>query len=140
MIILGILAAIVIPQFTEASNDARESALASDLQMLRSQIELYKVQHAERLPSQDALRALDTANFVNRLTQKTDLEGTLDAAGAFGPYMQKFPSNPFVPEPNNIAVTFGVLAASPGLGDTGWYYNTDNGQIWPNDAEGHEGM
>ncbi len=45
VVILGILAAIVIPQFTDASTQAKESALASDLQMMRSQLELYKIQH-----------------------------------------------------------------------------------------------
>src|SRR3954453_3386064 len=50
VIILGLLAAIVIPQFTNASQDARESALASQLQTLRSQIELYKLQHGDVLP------------------------------------------------------------------------------------------
>ena len=42
VIILGILAAIVIPQFTNASQNARESSLQSTLQTLRSQIQLYK--------------------------------------------------------------------------------------------------
>ncbi|MEE9370683.1 MAG: prepilin-type N-terminal cleavage/methylation domain-containing protein, partial [Sedimentisphaerales bacterium] len=45
VVILGILAAIVIPQFTDASTQAKESALASDIQMMRSQLELYKIQH-----------------------------------------------------------------------------------------------
>jgi prepilin-type N-terminal cleavage/methylation domain-containing protein len=45
VVILGILAAIVIPQFTQASTEAKSNSLASDLQSLRSQIELYKVQH-----------------------------------------------------------------------------------------------
>lgn len=141
VIILGILAAIVIPQFTEASNEARVSALSSDLQTLRSQIELYKVQHAERLPSVDAARALDTANFVARLTGKSDLDGTLNAAGVFGPYLQKFPSNPFVAVPANVAVLFGLGAAvSPGDGTTGWFFNSDTGQIWPNDDEGNSAL
>ena len=51
VIILGILAAIVIPQFTNASNDARNSSLASQLQTLRSQVELFKLQHNETLPN-----------------------------------------------------------------------------------------
>ena len=38
VIILGILAAIVIPQFTQASNDARTNSMRSDLQTVRSQI------------------------------------------------------------------------------------------------------
>jgi len=45
VVILGILAAIVIPQFTDASMEAASSNLRSQLQTIRSQIELYNVQH-----------------------------------------------------------------------------------------------
>ncbi|MHC4765507.1 MAG: type IV pilin protein, partial [Planctomycetota bacterium] len=41
VVILGILAAIVIPQFTDASQEAAASNLRSQLQTIRSQIELY---------------------------------------------------------------------------------------------------
>jgi len=136
VIILGILAAIVIPQFTEASNDARESALASDLQTLRSQLELYKVQHLEMYPDVSAPGVLDTVNFIARLTGRTDLDSTLNAAGVFGPYLHAFPTNPFVPL-NADTVEFGI--AAPGGGTTGWYWNTDTGKISPNDAA-HAGM
>ena len=50
VIILGILAAIVIPQFTNASTDARKNSLSSQLQTMRSQFELYKLQHNDKLP------------------------------------------------------------------------------------------
>lgn len=45
VVILGILAAIVIPQFTNASQDAQVSAVKSQLQTIRSQIELYRVKN-----------------------------------------------------------------------------------------------
>src|SRR5436309_15994207 len=67
VIILGILAAIVIPQFTNASQDARESALLSQLQTLRSQIELYKLQHKDVLP--------DLVTNWNPMTTKTTIDG-----------------------------------------------------------------
>ncbi len=41
VVILGILAAIVIPQFSEASDDANASAVRSTLQTVRAQIQLY---------------------------------------------------------------------------------------------------
>ena len=50
VIILGILAAIVIPQFTSASQDARKSNMTSQLQSLRAQVELYKLQHRDTPP------------------------------------------------------------------------------------------
>ena len=52
VVILGILAAIVIPQFTSASTEAKESSLVSNLQTIRSQIELYKIQHNDILPGE----------------------------------------------------------------------------------------
>ena len=44
VVILGILAAIVIPRFSDASHQARESALKDNVRFLRSQIQLYKAQ------------------------------------------------------------------------------------------------
>jgi len=95
VIILGILAAIVIPQFTEASNDARKSALVSDLQTARSQVELFKVQHLDTYPGYDGGAAFDANDFVTELTGKTDQDGSQNDSGRFGPYLQKFPTNPF---------------------------------------------
>ena len=44
VVILGILAAVVVPQFTNASDDANDAAVRSQLQTLRGQIELYRAQ------------------------------------------------------------------------------------------------
>ena len=119
VIILGILAAIVIPQFTEASNDARESALASDLQTARGQIELYKVQH-------NAYPGEGTASFVDALTLKTDMAGTLDTAGTYGPYLQVFPTNPF----NDLStVEVEAGSATLGGGDTAWHFDSSTGKF-----------
>ena len=80
VIILGILAAIVIPQFTNASQDARRSALASTVQSVRSQIELYKLQHGDTMP--------------DLVTSWAPFTGTSTYGGTtFGPYMQAAPAN-----------------------------------------------
>jgi len=133
VIILGILAAIVIPQFTQASNDARQSALESDLQTVRSQLELYKVQHLEEYPTATA------ADFITQLSSRTNSAGTVMPAGGdttlypFGPYLQKFPSNPFVSSGTTTnTVTFGTAEPAPGDGLSGWYFNTDTGKFSAN--------
>ena len=46
VVILGILAAVVVPQFTNAADDANDAAVRSQLQTLRGQIELYRAQNA----------------------------------------------------------------------------------------------
>ena len=51
VVILGILAAIVIPQFSDASTQSKVSSCLSSLQSLRSQIELYKIQHNDTPPT-----------------------------------------------------------------------------------------
>ncbi len=53
VVILGILAAIVVPQFTNASQEAIKGALASQLQTVSAQVELYRVQNAGNLPHAD---------------------------------------------------------------------------------------
>src|SRR5690242_14736958 len=90
VIILGILAAIVIPQFTNASTEARESNVRSQLQTLRSQIELYKLQHKDVPP------ALVTSTWTC-FTSYTDIDGDVgakDATHIYGPYMNSAPVNP----------------------------------------------
>src|SRR5439155_6816053 len=84
LIILGILAAIVIPQFTNASQDARKNSLTSQLQTVRSQVELYKLQHQDKLPD------LVTTGWT-LLTSKSTAQGTISASGSFGPYLQQIP-------------------------------------------------
>jgi len=124
VIILGILAAIVIPQFTNASQDARESSLLSQLQTLRSQIELYKLQHKDALP--------DLVTNWNPLTTKTDSSGAPSAAPkSFGPYMQSAPTNPL----NTLAnVTNGNSALAGSATDCGFIYDYNagagTGRIW----------
>ena len=132
VIILGILAAIVIPQFTEASNDARVSAMVSDLQTVRSQIELYKVQHKDNYPGTAANGTWSINNFKTHLTSKTDIDG--GAGGTLGPYLQKFPTNPFN---SSNTVRDATLAADPNaaVGNDGWWFNSTTGSFGVNSTD-----
>lgn len=125
VVILGILAAIVIPQFTEASTEAKLSSLCSDLQTTRSQIELYKVQHNDAVPAPEG-----GGVTWDRMTKYTDIGGVVNATKTavycYGPYMQKIPVNQFN---DSSVIEVGTGAATTGtLGDTyGWFLNTDTG-------------
>ena len=121
VVILGILAAIVIPQFTDASTEAKTSSLCSDLQTVRSQIELYKIQHNDNLPSSAAV------GIVSAMTEQTDIDG--NAGTEYGPYLQKIPTNPF----NDLA-TITEAATDPGIaGGAGWFFNTTTGAFRADD-------
>lgn len=66
VVILGILAAIVIPQFTNASSEAKLSTLKSNLQAVRAQIQLYKIRNNDNPPSVDTF-ADDMAIYLERI-------------------------------------------------------------------------
>ncbi|MCH7559433.1 MAG: prepilin-type N-terminal cleavage/methylation domain-containing protein [Planctomycetes bacterium] len=127
VVILGILAAIVIPQFTEASTEAKTSSLMTDLQTMRSQIELYKVQHNDDLPTDG------TAGFVLAMTAQTDIYGAVWASGpAYGPYVQKIPTNAFTDKE-----TVDVLGGALGDDSHGWGFDPVTGAFHADDSPEH---
>ena len=130
VVILGILAAIVIPQFTSASVEAKESALQSDIQSMRSQIELFKIHHNDLLPGEEGLGPLDAAlvpatqaSFEAALINKTNQYGAvgITAAHRFGPYMRRVPDNPFCSlNPANTVEVDGTAGGN----SHGWHLTT----------------
>ena len=140
VVILGILAAIVIPQFSDASEEAKMSALVSNLQTIRSQIQLYRAQHhhgTANLPG-DSVTGL---SFAESMTSYTNKDGTVaaqsPAPGVYGPYLLKVPSNPYT---DANFVDEGT--DPPGNGGTtngGWYFNTTTGAFNADDTPAHAG-
>ena len=123
VIILGILAAIIIPQFTDASTSAKNSTLNSNKQILSSQFELYKIQHNDLYPwdAGDGTRDTD-ANIAAKLTAKTDAEGA--AGGDLGPYMQEVAANPYC---SNDPPVFAEATTDDGTVD--WVIDLTTGAI-----------
>jgi general secretion pathway protein G len=138
VVILGILAAIVIPQFTQASSEAKLNSLCSDLQTMRSQIELYKVQHNDVPPT--------VADIARQLMYVTNAAGAIKATdpkvretGAtatyiYGPYLERIPDNPFngLNTINTVAIT--TTPTTAGGNNFGWQYNPTTGEIYADDS------
>jgi general secretion pathway protein G len=117
VIILGILAAIVIPQFTNASQNARESSLQSTLQTLRSQIQLFKLQHGDTLP-----------NLVTSWAPLTASTSYGTPSQTFGPYMQAAPVNPMNGDSTVIdGVVSTTSATAPAVSACGFVYDYNSG-------------
>jgi prepilin-type N-terminal cleavage/methylation domain-containing protein len=92
VVILGILAATVLPQFTTSTREAQESALQQNLQTLRSQIQLYRFQHNGALPPCTG----NGDDFVTAMTKKTNPDGTTTGTPTLGPYLTgNLPKNHF---------------------------------------------
>jgi len=119
VVILGILAAIVIPQFTNASESAKVSSLISQLQTIRSQLELFQVQHNGKYPTLDGSEPWKVMTTQSDATEATS--STADGNGEFGPYLQAPAVNPF------------SGGSSVGSGtDTDWQYDSSDGTIKAN--------
>ena len=116
VVILGILAAIVVPQFNNASEDAQLSNVRSQLSTVRGQIELYRVRNNGALP---------------------ELGDGADAAANWAPligeeFLRAAPINPR----NGLGtISAGddvteATAQADTAGAFGWYYNTVTGNIF----------
>ncbi|MBN2129988.1 MAG: prepilin-type N-terminal cleavage/methylation domain-containing protein [Sedimentisphaerales bacterium] len=135
VVILGILAAIVIPQFTQASTEAKTNSLCSDLQTLRSQIELYKVQHNDDAPV--------AADFIEQMVYCTDIDGNRAASPSkvrtttycYGPYLERVPINPFNDKTDATYDNQGSIDTTGTAGDNvaSWEYDASSGEIWADD-------
>ena len=123
VVILAILAAIVIPQFTAATDEARDNVIKMDLSRIRQQIEVYKQQHGQ-LPI--------LVDFENQLTQATNSNGDPAIPGTpgfpFGPYLRTIPINPFTTT-NDVG--------DGNVGDSAWYYNELTGLFLANSSADH---
>ena len=133
VIIMAVLAATIIPQFTSSTKDAKMSTVKFDLHTIRSQLEMYQQEHLNTYPP-----AAVSADFKNQMLQKTDQNTTLDlTAGQFGPYLSgdDLPINPF----NNSTTTAILTGSTEPTGPTGsadgWQYNPKYGWFYPNNAE-----
>lgn len=146
VIILAILAAIVIPQFSTATVDAQEAALDSNLNALRSAIDLYKTQHSGKYPAAVAATgatctvgaagtgAINTAQaFTSQLTLFSSITGTTctgaDPTTTLGPYLRKgIPADP-ITNSAAIAVSTAGTPLAPAAATGGWAYDVKTGQI-----------
>jgi len=138
VIILGILAAIVIPQFTNASQDARKSSLTSQLQTIRSQVELYKLQHLDKNPTglDTAAASIDGDTAFAEMIVKTNADQTTTGTPTFGPYLQAPPVNPLNNSAKVLVVTSDkTLGGASGATDEGWIYNKNDGKSWATSAK-----
>ena len=119
VVILGILAAIVIPQFTNASETAKAGNLTSQLQTIRSQLELAQIQHQGTYP--DLVASSPAWTEMTTQTEQVSAYTAGNASGnEVGPYLQQAPTNPFE---NSASV---AAAAAAGVG---WVYNNANGSM-----------
>lgn len=159
-IMLAILAAIIIPQFSGTTDGAQEAALRSDLAGIRSAIAMYRQEHGA-FPGAVAATggtctggtagtgAINTeAAMIDQLRLYTNAAGqacNLRVGGAFnfGPYLDlgqpNLPANPATGVSTLVIVTpadaaSGDLTMGGDNPDLGWKYDLVSGKFIANDT------
>jgi prepilin-type N-terminal cleavage/methylation domain-containing protein len=144
VIILALLAAVVVPQFGESTQDAKLAALDANLKTMRDAIDLYTLHH-QHFPG--AVKSngtcavgtnLDTATpgaaaFVAHLTHFTTKSGVACSQGnassgsdiKYGPYLREIPTNTITGENLVTAIQTGdLLMVGSGTDQNGgWLYD-----------------
>lgn len=116
VVILGILSAMVVPQFTRATSEAEMNATYDQLTKARRAIAVFFVRNGNEFPQ------IQPGSGPAAWGQLITTEG----------YLRKPPVNMWVGKPNDT-----VVIAGPALGpDTGyqtthaWIFNTTTGDLW----------
>ena len=152
IIIVGILAAVAIPQFTDTSGDAKVAALDANLALVRNSIELFYHQHNSTYPgviknhtndagTTAAHADVDTA-FTNQLTMYSDASGNTSSkfdrsTFPYGPYIKTgLPSSPFTASAVTDLIDVGtsdVALTGEATPTSHWMFSSTTGQFIAND-------
>ncbi len=145
VIILAILAAIIVPQFSGATDDAAQAAYDTNLANIRSAIDLYRQQHSSYpgavtssggtcVNGAAVTGAVGAAAFAAQLRNYTNsageaCTGTDPNEFKYGPYLKDdLPDNPLGTTNTVTVVTNGVLGLTSG-GTGGWRFDSVTGEF-----------
>ncbi|MFK7759323.1 MAG: type II secretion system protein [Phycisphaerales bacterium] len=111
VVILGILAALVVPLMAGASQDAAVATAHTELNKVRRAIEVYRVTNEDSLPP------------------------VLAGDGTWGPivsreYLREPPINNYVGGANGTVIVLGNAADGAFQTTHGWVYDNATGEVW----------
>lgn len=149
VIILAVLAAVALPQFSSSTTDAQNAAIQNNLATVRSAIELYKAQHNGIYPGASASTGgtcptgatsgansagssgafTDQLNYPSNASGQTctSLAGDSAAGFKYGPYLRKGIPAEATSGVSTITVT--TTGAPITASGNGWAYDTVSGQF-----------
>jgi len=129
LVVLASITAVVSPRISVASSDARLTRMVSNLQKVRSQIQIYTIQHDGLLPGQKTADGnVREPDFINSLAEKNPETGRS--------YLEQMPENPF----NEFCTVTCVNRKNllpDGTEGTGWWFNAADGRFHACDSAFH---
>jgi prepilin-type N-terminal cleavage/methylation domain-containing protein len=121
VVIMAVLAATVIPEFSSSTDDAKTNTSMFNLHTIRAQLQTYKAQHGGNAPA-----------LLLKLTKVTDsagLEAGEPGAGdlIYGPYLSAIPEDVVNSSTDVATSSDDPISVTSTTG--GWIYNSTTGEI-----------
>jgi len=133
VVVIGMLAAMVIPRVTNRSNEASVAATDANNALLASAITRYYAEHQGLFPTGSGTQV------ARRLTGYTDKAGNISSTRTapylYGPYLGAIPPLLVGAKSGNSKIAIDSTNSPPASSagaDAGWIYNPSTGQIVPN--------
>lgn len=125
IVVLAVLAAIVLPKFMNSTRRSKESALRSDLKLLRNAVGLFQ---ADTGLYPKTLSDLSATSAPAQGLDSSGTEAAVTAGDWHGPYLQEIPKDPVSGSDFTYAVTSPnvgkVSSSATGNGLDGTAYST----------------
>jgi general secretion pathway protein G len=137
ILLLGILAAVVLPSFKGHTATGRESSAKESLSTMRTQIEIYKMDHEGILPGYANGSPVGETFLEFQFTATTTVTGAVSPSKVpsspyiYGPYVNELPENPFNGLTNIAYVTGQAVTFADVVDGTssGWLYRRETGKF-----------
>ena len=113
VVILGVLAATVVPQFTNATADAQRNATRDQLIKIRRALDVYSVRNNNTYPN---------------VTAGVGTWGEIASRGTT--YLRETPLNQWVGGPNAARIILGTGPDTTFQHSYGWIYDPATGRVW----------
>lgn len=113
VVILGVLAAVVVPQFASASEEAAAGTTVYELAKLRRAMDVYQARWDNQLP------VVEPGNGT---------WGALVSGG--GEYLKSAPLNPYVGGANARVIAIADSPDTTFQREYGWIFDQATGQVW----------
>jgi len=119
IVVLAVLAAIVLPKFMDSGKRSKESALRSDLKLMRNAVTLFQ---ADTGLYPKTLADLAATTAPAKGLDSAGAEQSLTATDWHGPYVQEVPTDPISGAALSYSVTAGTVGkvSSAATGYTAW--------------------
>lgn len=112
VVILGVLAAIVVPQFANATTESSQTTTRHELEKLRRAVGVYQVRNSNALPPVQ------------------EGHGTWGDLVARGEYLGEAPANPWVGGDNRLYVIISDTPDAAYQTDHAWIFDDQSGDVW----------